>query len=228
MPLEGISYHFYAFGAGRDQTIDQYQYSFFDQASGFIDRVKFIENMRKRLCPQTFTTINEIGTILTNNDHPDPIPDAYWNLSGAMFAYIYLELSKVGIDVLGESQLVGYPTQYPDVSMVNWKNGNPNARYWVLKLLIDNFKRGDKLVKSTGANQPNSEVATQAFLTKEGKKILVINKRNKEIDFELPAEAKGAKIEIVDVATGENPAIITQVADNIIRLKPFSVCVVKY
>ena len=66
-----------------------------------------------------------------------------------MYAYIFLELTKMGIDVAGESQLVGYPTQFPDVSMVNWKNGNPNARYWILKLLIDNFGKGDKLVATT-------------------------------------------------------------------------------
>ncbi len=47
-----------------------------------------------------------------------------------MYAYIFLvELTKIGIDIAGESQLVGYPTQFPDVSMVNWNTGNPNARY---------------------------------------------------------------------------------------------------
>ena len=48
----------------------------------------------------------------------------------------------MGIDVAGESQLVGYPSQFPDVSMMNWENGNPNARYWILKLLKDNFGPG--------------------------------------------------------------------------------------
>ena len=54
-----------------------------------------------------------------------------------------------GIDVAGESQMVGYPSQFPGVSMVDWNTGQPNARFWVLKLLHDNFGPGDKLVETT-------------------------------------------------------------------------------
>ena len=51
------------------------------------------------------------------------------------YAYMFMELSKLGIDYIGESQLVGYPgvtsntTQFPDVTMIDWTNGKPNARY---------------------------------------------------------------------------------------------------
>ncbi|MEO6844817.1 MAG: glycosyl hydrolase family 39, partial [Ginsengibacter sp.] len=138
VPLEGISYHFYGTPDFSGQPLDYYQYSFFNKADGFLDRVRYIENIRKRLAPYTFTTINEIGNILGDQSGTS-IPDAYWNLSGAMYAYIYVELSKIGINVAGESQLVGYPTQYPDVTMIDWKDAKPNARYWVLKLLKDNF-----------------------------------------------------------------------------------------
>ena len=133
IPLEGISYHFYGTPDFAKQDLSCYQYSFFNKADAFLDRVTYIENIRKRLAPNTFTTINEIGNIL-GDQMGTSIPDAYWNLAGAMYAYLYLELTKMGIDVAGESQLVGYPTQYPDVSMINWKTGDPNARYWVLKL----------------------------------------------------------------------------------------------
>src|SRR5205807_1577984 len=76
-----------------------------------------------------------------------PIPDSYWNLAGSLYAYLFGELTKMGIDVAGESQLVGFPTQFPSVSMVDWNNGKPNARFWVLKLLHDNIGPGDKLVE---------------------------------------------------------------------------------
>lgn len=224
VPLEGISYHFYGTKAAKEQTLNSYQYSFFDQANGFLDKVRYIENIRKRLAPQTFTQINEIGNILEGSNYTDPIPDSYWNLSGAMYAYIYLELAKIGIDVAGESQLVGYPTQFPDVSMMNWKNGKPNARYWVLKLLKDNFGPGNKLV---GTNSNSSDVAAQAFITKEGKKLLLINKRNKEIQLELPKEAKSAQMRYVDLSTREDLPEQDQLTDNTIILKPFSVTVVK-
>ena len=127
VPLEGISYHFYGKPDFKGQKLDYYQYSFFNKADAFLDRVRYIENIRKRLAPQTFTTINEIGNILGDQSGTS-IPAAYWNLSGAMYAYFYVELSKIGIDVAGESQLVGYPTQFPDVTMIDWKNSRPNAR----------------------------------------------------------------------------------------------------
>ncbi|MHB8578238.1 MAG: glycosyl hydrolase family 39 [Ignavibacteriaceae bacterium] len=222
IPLEGISYHFYGIPA-IGQTIDSYQYSVFDQAEGFIDKVRYIESIRKRLAPQTFTTIDEIGTILSF-DQTAPVPDNYWNLSGAMYAYIYLELAKIGVNVAGESQLVGYPTQFPSVSMINWKNGKPNARYWVLKLLKDNFGPGDKLA-DTKSN--TSDVVAQAFLTEKGKKLLLINKRNKKTQLRLPANANGVKMYSVDVSTGDNPASQVQLTDNIVILRPFSVTVIK-
>ncbi len=223
--LEGISYHFYGTKAAKEQTLDNYQYSFFDQANGFLDKVRYIESMRKRLAPHTFTTINEIGNILEGSNYTDPIPDLYWNLSGAMFAYIYVELSKIGVDVAGESQLVGYPTQFPDVSMMDWKNGKPNSRYWVLKLLKDNFGSSDRLAIT---NLNSSDITAQAFITKEGKKLLLINKRNKEVQLELPAEANNAEMFSVNVSTYENQALQTQVTSNIITLKPFAVSVIKF
>lgn len=223
IPLDGISYHHYSTPSFSEQILDAYQYTFFEKAAAFLERVRYIENIRKRLSPHTITTINEIGTILGFN-LPGRIPDYYWNLSGAMYAYIFLELTKMGIDVAGESQLVGYPTQFPDVSMMDWKNGNPNSRYWVLKLIKDNFGPGDRLV-STSFN--GSEVLCQAFITAKGKKLLLINQRNKEIQINLPAEAKGAFTNYVDVTTGENPPAEIRLANTTISLKPFSVEVVQ-
>ena len=220
--LEGISYHFYGTPDFHEQTLDCYQYTFFNKADAFLDRVRYIENIRKRLAPQTFTTINEIGNILGDQSGTG-IPDAYWNLSGAMYAYIYVELTKLGIDVAGESQLVGYPSQFPDVSMIDWKNPKPNARYWVLKLLKDNFGPGDKLV-NTDVN--SSQVVAQAFITTKGKKLLLLNKRNKDIQIELPAAARDAEMFSVDGASNENPPIQSHITDSSITLKPFAVTVI--
>ena len=70
----------------------------------------------------------------------------------------------MGLDVLGESQLIGYPSipftrgppisgpwtappQFPSVSLLSWGGafgnaGDGTARYWALKLLVDNFTPG--------------------------------------------------------------------------------------
>ena len=223
--LEGISYHHYSKPSVEGQQLESYQYTFFENANAFLDKVRYIENIRKRLAPKTFTMINEIGVILRSSEVSGPIEENYWNLAGAMYAYIYLELAKIGIDVAGESQLVGYPTQFPDVSMMNWENGKPNARFWVLKLLRDNFGPGNYIV-STDLNTP--EVGAQGFKTRDGRKILLINKRNAEINIQLPADAKDALVSFVDINTNENPPSQNQLSGSIIKLKPFSVAVIKF
>jgi hypothetical protein len=223
VPLDAISYHFYGRPTINGLPIGNYQYSFFDQAAGFLDRVRYIESIRKRLSPNTMTQINEIGTILMDHDYKGVIPQAYWNLSGAMYAYLYLELTKMGIDVAGESQLVGYPTQFPDVSMMNWKNGKPNARYWVLKLLHDNLGPGDEL-KSTSLSSP--DVAAQAFMTAKGKKLLLINKYDRDVLLKLPEGA--VRIAYVDERTGDDPAVQKNIVNNEVNLKPYSVAIIDF
>jgi hypothetical protein len=183
-----------------------------------LDRVRYIENIRKRLSSKTITTINEIGTIIGANGND--IPNEYWNLSGAMFAYVFLEVTKIGIDVAGESQLVGYPTQFPDVSMINWENGKPNARYWVLKLLKDNLGPGDKLVRTTFNGQ---DIIAQALVTSAGKKILLINPRKKEVKIKLPPGVKNGTAIVVDVSTNDGHQEQVPLTDNTITLRPFAV-----
>lgn len=223
IPLEGISYHHYSSPSVEAQPLEFYQYTFFEKADAFLDRVRYIENIRKRLAPNTFTMINELGVILRSPEVAGPIDYNYWNLAGSMYAHIFLELTRIGIDAAGESQLVGYPTQFPDVSMMNWENGNPNARYWVLKLLKDNFGPGDKLVNT---NLNAAGVDDQGFVTKKGKKILLINKKNSAVQVQLPEEAKDSWFSYVDITTMENPPARMQLTNNIISLKPFSVAVI--
>ena len=152
--------------------------------------VRYIEQVRKRLSPETRTTVDEIGSISADDlsqgspGHVvQPIPNSYWNLSGAVYAYIFAELTRLGIDVAGESQLVGYPTQYPSVSMVDWINGKPNARFWVLKLLKDNFGPGDKLVE-IAPESSGPYFTTLAVVTPNGKhRVLLVNRARSRIEF---------------------------------------------
>jgi hypothetical protein len=219
---EGISYHFYGNRDEGGQPLDQYQYSFFNQLDRFEHDVLFIENIRKRKAPQTFTTINEIGSILGMNDKMETIPAQYWNLSGALYARVFLDLTKYGIDVAGESQLVGYPTQYPDVSMMNWVNGKPNSRYWVLRLLHDNFGPGDQLLQTNGST---GQLTAQAYNTGRGRRLLLINQRNRPVTITLPAEFAGSTYAVVDEKSGENPPATGSVQSNTLALEPFAVAV---
>lgn len=231
VPLDFISYHFYAVPTP-DQTPEVEQFTYFDQAEGFLKAVRYVEAIRKRLSPETKTTIDELGVISADDiaqaapGHvAQPIPNSYWNLAGAMYAYIFGELTKIGIDVAGESQLVGYPTQFPSVSMVDWNNGKPNARFWVLKLLHDNIGPGDKLVES---EPPNPYVYSLAFVARDGKKrLLLVNKRDRTFDVIIPG-ANGGQLEYVDQATASQPPATTKLATDVTKLNGYSVAVVTF
>jgi hypothetical protein len=220
VPLDMISYHFYATPAA-NETPDHWQYAFFDQADGFFNTVRYVEQIRKRLSPETRTDLDEIGSILPGGrEGREPIPDVYWNASAALYAYIYVEAMRLGIDVVGESQLVGYPTQFPSVSMVDWRTGAPNARYWALKLIHDHFAPGDKLAPTAGAT---ADLLAQAFLTPQGRALLVANKRNAKTTVRLREPWKEAQVAVVDSSAAPRAQALAGTA---IELAPFAVAVV--
>jgi hypothetical protein len=229
IPLHWISYHFYAVPAP-DESPEVQEYTFFTQADGFLNVVRYVESIRKRLSPETKTTINEIGSIsaedLTQGEPGyvfKPIPNSYWNLAGAMYAYIFGQLSQIGVDVAGESQLVGYPTQFPSVSMVDWTDGRPNARYWVLKLLKDNFGPGDKLVET---KVDNRYVYALGAVKSDGKRrVLLVNKRNRPFEVTIPG-AGGGQVHRVDQTTALQPPASARLSDDNVTLGGFAVAVV--
>ena len=230
-PLDYISYHFYASPAP-SETINEWQYTFFDQADRFLTTTRFIEATRKRLSPGTKTDTDELGVILPTDEEeiragkalPDRIPKLYWNAAGSLYAYLYIGLAKQGIDIVGESQLVGYPSQFPSVSMMDWTNGKPNARYWVLKLIKDNFGPGDKIVDTKLGG--HSDVEAQGFATAKGHKLLIANKRNKTVEVTLPAGGGSMHVETVDGDSGEMAARSSQAAGAKLTMSPFAVSVV--
>jgi hypothetical protein len=224
-PLDFISYHFYATPTP-GQPMAANQYTFFDQADGFLVATRYIEQMKHRLSPTTKTALNELGSILASDDESNggapavDEPANYWNLSAALYAYLYAKTAALGVDVVGESQLVGYPTQYPSVSMIDYHLNAPNARYWVLKLIKDNFGPGDTLV--TGGST-SSAVFVQGFDTARGHKLLVVNKR--ETPQTLQLGQAGARVSYVAPSTGAHAAA-TATADAALVLEPFEVAVI--
>jgi len=223
VPLDMISYHFYASPAKGTNAADPNTWHFCEQADSFINTVRKIESIRQKLSPATQTDADELGVIAPDaswNNLP-----VYWNAAGAMYAYLYLELSTLGIEGISESQLVGYPTQFPSVSMVNWTTGKPNARFRDLELLRNNFGPGDTLV-STQVSVP--DVAAQAYRTTAGRKLLLVNKESAAIELNLPAEAAGARMDVVDSTTGENQARNSTVSGTRLTLAPFAVAVISF
>jgi hypothetical protein len=232
IPLDYISFHFYASPA-MDESLDGWQHTFFNQADGFLATTRYILAIRDRLSPQTKVDTDELGVILPTDGveiaaskaMPDHIPHRYWNAAGALYGYLFVELSKLGVDVIGESQLVGYPSQFPSVSMIDYNNGKPNSRYWVLKMIKDNFHPGDKLVGHKG-DEP-SGVMEQGFITPEGKKVLLINKTNSEKTVKVAADLTGAASLTVDDETGDEEPRTGAVQSDEVTLAPFAVTVLR-
>jgi len=223
-PLDMISYHFYAVPTA-DQTPEVQQYTFFTQADRFLDVVRYIEAIRQRLSPATRTTIDEIGAILPGDPGepgraPAPIPNSYWNLAAATYAYVFGNLASLGIDVAGESQLVGYPTQFPSVTMVDWNTGAPNARFRALELLHKHFGPGDKLLETSISNP---YVYAQAFRTLSGKReVLLVSKRDRTITVTVP---EAISWEYVDQVTAGGP-LASLTVEGSVTLNGFAVGVV--
>lgn len=229
IPLDMISYHFYATPT-REQNVHDWQYSFFDQAERLIVATRFIESIRKRLSPETRTDMDEIGSILPTDWHPDTpyaagpaIPAIYWRASGALYAYLFVESARMGIDVVGESQLVGYPSQFPSVSMVDWKTGKPNTRFEVLRLIHESVHAGDAMAKTSFAG---TEIDAQAFRNAKSERLLLINKRNRDIAVTLPSEFAKGEVTTVDLSTDGSRSAAKPWSGQTITLAPFAVATV--
>lgn len=207
IPLDMISYHFYAV-PGADEPVEVHPYTFFAQADRFLEVVGYIETIRQRLSPTTGTMINEIGTMMPQDwqqGEPgyvyQPVPASYWNLSGAVYAYVFARLARLGIDAANESMVPAYPGRFPSIAMLDWNTGKPNARFLVLKLIHDRLPPGDRIVET---QTTDGAVMAQAFVGTGGeRKLLLVNKRDRQFQLRL-AEAAGGTVQMVDQSTGEN------------------------
>ena len=111
--------------------------------------------------------------------------------------------------------------------MMDWRTNQPNARFWVLKLLKDTFHPGDRLVKTELDGSLSNDVSAQAFVTPRARKLLLVNRRNRAIDIPLP-DAQETTALAVDLATADGPARNVKPVDGKIKLEPFAVTVVSW
>jgi hypothetical protein len=204
-------------------------------ASVLLDRVREVMQIRDQLSPHTEVIVDELGTfndVKTTEEAcraPEPY-DAYlplyWNAIGANWAYIFAGVERMRMPVFSMSQMIGYPTQCPSISMFDKDTARPNAHYWTLHLIERNFHPGDKLV-ATSASTP--DVAAQASVTGAGKKLLLVNTTEHAVEADLAQTFPGAhslRAEVVDQVSGEQPPRVEAVTNKRVTLAPFSVVVV--
>jgi hypothetical protein len=231
IPIDMLSYHMFLY-PDADESAEVMSYSFFQQADKFLLAAAYIEELRRRLIPKTGTDVVDIATMLPDPLAPTlarPIPRSYWSLSAGVFAYLYGKLALLGVDAVGASELIDSPGIVAASTLVDWQSGRPNARYWALKMLHENFGPKDALVRSPSFTSlqpdPTPWLYAQAFIDPHGnRKILLVNKRQSRVSVRIPG-APGGSEQHVDEATEASPARRPLTRDTL-RPEPFAVAVV--
>jgi hypothetical protein len=229
IPLDMFSYHNYIGADGKEWKFgeegEKQHYSFFEKADNFLKVVSRLDSIKQKRSPHTKTFVNELGTIPVGGAS-DPkliIPDYYWITSNAMFSYAYVGMVKRGIDLLAIAELIDYPGQFAGTTICDWNTGKPNARYWGMRMLRENFGVNDKLVES---GKQDKYLLTQGFITKGKRKVLLVNKSNHVITVNVP-KSSGSKMEYVDLSTGNNPPATITLKTTNVKLQPHAVAIVK-
>ena len=256
IPLDWISYHFYSGPANRTDYTG-YTVMFTDYDNFITNTILPVESIRKSLAPNVRTDLDEIGVIMPGDfDRPAPLPlpPIYWVAVASAYAYLYARVSAIGIEVLGASQLVGNPylpdvmggisPNYGSVSMVNWSTGAGTARFWGLKLMIDNFGPRDRLVNtivnsdnsndeplsslSSSEAAPATAVYAQAYVSESNqRRLLLINRYYTSQTVTIKASGGGI-IWFIDESTGESPARSMVISNTTIILPPFAFAVILF
>jgi len=199
IPIDLLTYHFYSIGKTGESPATM-QWTIFEQADKFIATARYIDAIRRRLSPKTLTAIDEVGSVLPGALEPRlvaPIPKSYWNLTGAMWAYLFGHLTEIGVDIVNVAELIDYPGQCASTTLVDWETGEPNARYWIARLLRENFKPGDKIVAGAPFSLDpvtieREQIYTQGYISSAGeRKLLVVNKRDSEVQIRISGATGG-------------------------------------
>lgn len=151
---EAFSFHFYSSSKSRTNPV-VFEEMIRPQVDAFLPRAQDIVYLRNNISAGTEIWVDELGCILDHDNDPnvENPPEIFFKASGAQFAYSFVHLALMGIDVVSMSQLVGSTAitdsncrvpnpQYPSVSMFDASTNEANARARVLLTLLRHFKKG--------------------------------------------------------------------------------------
>lgn len=205
-------------------------------ARAFVDRIHEVLKIRDELSPKTKVIVDELGTFndvktteeaCRANEPYQAYNPLYWNAIGANWAYIFIATERLRMPLFSMSQMIGYPTQCPSISMFDKDTAKPNAHYWVLYLINRHFGPGDKLTQ-TASSSPDLEA--QAAITSKGRKLLLVNTTEHPMRVDLTSSFSDSKgrlqADVVDQSSGEEVPRSEHLTDQQITLAPFAVAVV--
>lgn len=133
---------------------------------------------------------------------------------------------------VGASQLMDAPGQEPSVTLLDWATGLGTARFWAVRLLVEEVTLGDAAVATTavsaGAGAASSDVHALGFGDGGGrKKLLLINKRNAWVDVRV-AGAACTRLRVIDEFNQLSPARDVPCAGGAFALAPFATAVASF
>ena len=98
--------------------------------------------------------------------------------------------------------------------------GAPNARYNVLKVIIDHFDAGDTIVSSTISGTDKQNIHVLGSIRNQTKRVLLINKRLNQTEIDFNQSVKKIKY--------SNGKTISDVSNNKVILGSFDVAVLEF
>lgn len=156
---------------------------------------------------------DELGVFHKSGHHYD-IP--YWevlnepDLEHKISVQLYTKMYDA---IVSELKKISPQTKFVGLSLAHVRE----PEYFEYFLNAKNHKPGIK----------GNYVVAQGIKTKQGKKILLINKNKTEATVLLPADVTNSSVKQVDVSTRENAPSQNTVNGNVVKLKAFGVAVVE-
>ncbi len=184
---DAFSFHYYSGPRTSRSDPAGFELMIADVDTHLLGPAQVIVDTRNAMSPSTKIYVDEVGTILPrDNDVGVMQPGVlYYQASGAMFAYTFVQLARIEVEAVMMSQLVGSAAintadcrvpdpQYPSVSMFDPETEKGNARAEVLKVLLADFRIGaTQLAKTTNEAGP---VFVQGLVSRGAKKALLVNR----------------------------------------------------
>ncbi|WP_069385773.1 hypothetical protein [Cellulosimicrobium cellulans] len=233
IPLDAISLHMYAspdivnpFGPEGNPPPEVWETAFFAQAEGFLEQVRHVQALIRRLSPGTRLMLNEMGTYPSDIMNPEPdIPHEYWALSASWQTYLWARCLELDVDLFGVAEFMDYPGMIPGTTLVDWETAEPNARYHALRLMVEHVRRGDRIVPTVTGHPafPDARVHAQGVVAADGTRTLVlVNKRDHPVDVEIGDWPARSTLRSVDSTTPTGIPVTSENVGTRVTLAPYA------
>jgi hypothetical protein len=240
--IDAIGYHAYPTNGPYSSDPSSFE-NMFKYVDTFVNEVLAVDQVIANQSPNTRTYLDETGTdmdgVLGVGSPPDNNP-RYWVAAASYWAYMYARCANESssVAVVGASQFMDAPGQEPSVTLVDWSSGLGTARFWIVKLFVENFSLGDSFIQTSSISSGNgtsfNDVFAMGYISASSgneKRILLINKRNAYTTISLTCQGGTAcscsGYKVIDESNRLNPARDESACSNgVLQLAPFATAIV--